>query len=406
MTTGRILLLLAAPLFFTFISLTVQRRWPLAAAVIAGVAALFLSTQAAVGPGNQAPELFGGALSLTGDAARTLRFLYAGVAILFLLSGRWTQGSEFIPAGLATLSPVAAAMMAQSMPLGVVALLASTAFLTTMIQAGRRDSTLASLRYLTMVTLAVPFFVVAAWMLGSAQPVFTRSVWRLLLVGTALLLAGFPFHIWVRPVVYEAPPLATVFTFTVAPAAVIFLVFNLLQQHPILMQETPFTTWLQWSGTVAALTGGVLALSAASLKSLWGYLLLVEMGSAIVLASTGPAGRHATFVGLGLRFAGLLLGAIGVILLTPGHNGAGPDPARRPWWGWILFTYGALSLVGLPLTAGFPARWAALSSAAVDSPWLALLLLIAMVAAATGILRWLASATREKTYPHPDAATR
>ena len=401
MTSGRILILLGAPLLFAAITLILQRRWPRAAAIIAGIAALFLATQTGIGPDGQAIRFFDGTLTLTEQAAPSLRLLYAGASLLFLLSARWPQGREFLPAGLAALSPLSVTLMASAFPLGVVTLLAVTACAAIMIQAGRRDATLAPFRYLTMTALALPFFLVAAWMLGSDQPVFTGSVWRLLLVGTALVLAGFPFHIWVRPVTEDAPPLVTVFTFALVPAAILFLLFNLLQQHPTVVQETPFLTFLRWSGAAAATAGGLLALNAPSLKSLWGRLLLVEMGSAVMLIPAGPNGQQAALAGLGLRFVGLLLVSLGLILLESGPAGQPARPTRRNVGAYALFAYGALSLVGLPLTPGFPARWATITTAALESPWLALLLLVAMASAAAGLLRWLSSSIRPPASDRP-----
>jgi len=394
MMSGRILILLAGPLLVAVVALIVQRRSPHAGAIIGGVTSLLLTVPATVGAADQAIQLFDGALSLTGPATWTLRALYGGAALLLFLSARWPQGPAFVPAGLAALSPLAATMIAQSFPLGVVTLLAATALLAAMIQAGRRGATLASFRYLTVTALALPFFLVAAWMLGSEQAVFTGSVWRLLLVGAALVLAGFPFHIWVRPVAENAPPLITVFAFTLAPAGTLVLLFSLLQQYPVI-QGTPFPTFLRWSGAAAAITGGLLAPNAPTLKSLWGSLLLVEMGSAVMILAAGPAGQQAALTGLGLRFAGLLLTALGLILLGSGRSDRALDSTRQNRWGWGLFAYGALSLIGLPLTPGFPARWAAISAAATESPWLVLLLLVAMASAAAGLLRRLASVTRQ-----------
>lgn len=407
------MILLAGPLLFALITLVVQRRWPLAAAITGGVAALFMGLLAPVGTAGESIQLFGGGLSLTQQASSLLRLLYAGAALLFFLSARWPQGPRFVPAGLGALALLAATVMVQPFSSGMVTLLAAAAFLAVMVQAGRQGSTLASLRYLTMAALALPFLLVAVWMLGSDQPALTASVGRVLLAGTALLLAGFPFHIWVRPVVDDAPPLVTVFLFTLTPAVTVFLLFNLLQQHPIVIQETAFPAVLRWSGALVAVTGGLLALNAGTLRSLWGCLLLVELGGALMLVAAGPVGQQAVFAGLGLRFVTLLFGAVGLILLEldpePGERRAGAS--RRKRWAWVLFGYGALSLVGLPLTPGFLARWPAVTVsfwpvAGGASLWPAAFLLIGMALAAAGLLRRLASALQTGTRERPHVPAR
>lgn len=407
------LILLAGPLFFALITLLVQRRWPVAAAITGGSAALFMGLLAPVGMAGEPIQLFGGGLSLMEQAASLLRLLFTGAALLFFLSARWPQGSRFVPAGLGALAALAGTMMVQTFSFGVVTLLAAVALLAVMIQADRQGSTLASLRYLTMAALALPFLLAAAWMLGSEQPALTASVWRLLLAGSALLLAGFPLHIWVRPVVDDAPPLVTVFLFTLVPIVSVFLLFNLLQQHPVVVQETTFPVVLRWSGALAAVTGGLLALNAGRLRSLWGCLLLVELGGALMLVAAGPAGQQAVFAGLGLRFATLLLGAVGLVLLEmerePGGRSTGTR--RRERWAWVLFGYGALSLVGLPLTPGFLARWPAVTAsfwpvAGGASQWPSAFLLIGMALAAAGLLRRLASALQTGTKERPHVPAR
>src|SRR5690606_30711191 len=123
------------------------------------------------------------------------------------------QGPDFAPAGLALLSPLAIALMWRPFVFGVAVLLVIAALAAVLAQSGRIGNTRAALRYLLMTVLAVPLFLLAGWMLESQGGALLSTIWRLLLVGFLILLASFPFHIWVRPLISEAAPLAAAYLF-------------------------------------------------------------------------------------------------------------------------------------------------------------------------------------------------
>ena len=54
-----------------------------------------------------------------------------------------------------------------------------------------------------------------------------------------------------------------------------------------------------------------------------------------------------------------------------------------------LFVLGCLSLAGLPLTPGFAGTWPAVILIGEQSPWLAIILVLAIAAGAFGLLRRL-----------------
>jgi NADH:ubiquinone oxidoreductase subunit 2 (subunit N) len=57
--------------------------------------------------------------------------------------------------------------------------------------------------------------------------------------------------------------------------------------------------------------------------------------------------------------------------------------------GVALFVFGALSLIGVPLTPGFSGRWSVVVLAADESPIVGAILVLSMAVAALGLLRRL-----------------
>src|SRR5690606_2938295 len=82
----------------------------------------------------------------------------------------------------------------------------------------------------------------------------------------------------------------------------------------------------------------------------------------------------ARFVSLTIAAAGLLIWEKAPINLPARLLRGGATTDRLST---LLFAFGVLSLAGLPLTAGFSGRWAAISLAGSSSLWLALPLLLA-----------------------------
>lgn len=353
-------------------------------------------------------ELWGQTWLLTGGMWTILHLLYLGTAVLFLLAALWpatarslastpssSLSSEFVSAGLAALAPLAAALMLPT-TLGAVALLLAAICVIIMIRpATNAASGRAALRYFILTTLALPFLLLAGWMVASEQLVFAAVVWRLLLLGIALLLAGFPFHIWVRSLVATAPPLLLPFLFGLVHLILLVYGFRLLRENPFLEGTPQFYALLRWLGVGTAVVGAILAWKPRDRGRLLGALLLIDLGSSIMALSLGEPGIRPALLLIPSRYFSLLLVLAGLTLLRhPGTKFPSAHAVSQVPWASTLFVYGCLSLLGLPLTPGFAGRWALLSLVAANALWPAVILLFATVAATAGLIVHLPTVMR------------
>lgn len=388
-----LVLVFIAPLLLAALS-ALLRRWPYtAAAVGAGGAVLLAIAIGVAAPGGEEAPLqwqpLGRTLILDAAIGQILVLLYAGTAALLVLATLWPQGRDFTAAILATLAPLAMALMIRPFVYGAAALLAAAVLQVALIQAGNAGPTRAATRYLLVTALALPFFLLAGWMLDSEQLVFLRTLWRLLLLGTILLLGGVPFHFWVRPLVAEASPLGTIFVLGLAQLVVVTFVAGVLDTSPALRQ-TELDSWLRVAGVATMGFAGVVALVAMKPHQAVAYAALLDMGAVLASLGAGPAGLPVTLLMVLTRTLGLALAMLGLARLehhleaTPGEvTGSGR------WWSMLLVGYGSASLLGLPLTPGFAGRWAAISLLGEHSPWLAGVALVAVAAGTIGLWRSL-----------------
>ncbi|MCB8946172.1 MAG: hypothetical protein H6658_20705 [Ardenticatenaceae bacterium] len=303
-------------------------------------------------------------LLLTEAVQSLLLLLYAVSGGLFLLSGWWPSGHNFVPMALAVLSPLAAALMIRPFTLGAICLLIAIASLVLIIQSERAGTVRPALRFLLIGLLATCLFLLAGWMIGPDQTGLQATASRLLVVAFAMLMAGFPFYIWVIPAAKRTPLLARVFVLSLMPLVVTLFLFHLRQEHPWLLQDAQFALWLRWSGLLTVLVAGLSALTADP-RRLLGALVLLDMGLALVGLAVG-LGETAVITLHLTRAVSLLLAGIGL------------ERDNR-----LLYAYGCASLLGLPLTPGFWGHWPLLSQA--PDITFALLLLAGL---AGGLLGW------------------
>jgi NADH-quinone oxidoreductase subunit N len=210
----------------------------------------------------------------------------------------------------------------------------------------------------------------------------------MILSGSALIITGFgfklalvPFHLW-TPDIYEgAPAPVTAFVATVSKGAMFALLLR----------------YFYWSGThhfgavflvftiiaiASMIAGNILAMLQTNVKRILAYSSIAHMGYVLVAfqAIRGLAVQAVSFYLVAYFIT--TIGAFGVItLLSSGERDADEiEDYRGLFWRRpvlaAIFTAMLLSLAGIPVTAGFLAKFYVIAVGASSAIWLLTFVLI------------------------------
>lgn len=224
--------------------------------------------------------------------------------------------------------------------------------------------------------------------LAGALPAAPAS---LVLPGTALILVGIgfklglvPFHLWTPDVYQGAPAPVTAFVATASKAGI----FAVLIRFFYLLGGThaPRAMLVITVLAIASMVGGnLLALQQRNVKRILAYSSIAHMGYLLVAFEAASASRAMAAAAVGFYFLAYFittLGAFGIIAALSTAAGEPDDIEdyrglfwRRPWLAFV-FSAMLLSLAGIPLTAGFIAKFYIVAAGAAASLWLLLLVLV------------------------------
>src|SRR6516164_3910628 len=272
----------------------------------------------------------------------------------------------------------------------------------------RRDSLKSSesaMKYFLLGSFATAFFLYGIALVYGAtgttlldKMALSDGAGTLLKLGLALILIGLgfkvaaaPFQVW-TPDVYEGAPTPVTALFSAGPKAAAFAL--LLRIFATVPAATKYWFWAFW--VLAALTmfaGNLGALVQTNMKRLLAYssiahagYILVAMASITTLTADerlGPIGAYAAVLFYLLGYSLVKLGAFTIVSQLGGtgeKNLSLDDYAglseRQPFVAAMLSIY-LLSLLGLPLTAGFFGKFY-IFKAAVNSHLISLAVLMAI----------------------------
>ncbi len=396
----------AAPVVFLL------RRFKLGA-VVAVVVTLFLAWLAMRLSVGVVLNLLGRSIELDRLSQLTLSLLFAVTAVLFLIplfspsfTGRAARGGIkrgveriFYPVSLAILSLFVVASLSRHLGMTAIFIQAAAILTVFVIQGQRLDSIRAALRFLTLMSLATPLFLLAAWRIDpyqlSGRQIPAEALEQIILFvsfGFALWLAIVPFHGWLTATAAESFPATAAFVLIIFPIIAFSTLIHLLVDLPWLVDSSQLVMIIIIAGVFTAFVGGILASVQRGFGELMGYAALYDLGAALaILGIGGPAALITILVALTVRALALTLVAACASTIRLRLPSDGFVSVRGMAWRMPVATsgliIGGLTLAGAPLTAGFAPRWQLLRSISqINSNW-AVLLGLAGLGVAIGYLR-------------------
>ncbi|MFI5110379.1 MAG: NADH-quinone oxidoreductase subunit N [Terriglobales bacterium] len=288
--------------------------------------------------------------------------------------------------GLILFGTVGMCLMSSAVELVLIFIALEISSISTYVLAGFRRheaaSSEASLKYFLLGSFATAFFLYGVAMMFGATgttnisaisaalrsgnpPVLAYVAVALMFVGLGFKVASAPFHIW-TPDVYEGAPAPIVGLMSTGPKAAAFAVLLrvLLETH------APGWFWLIWVSAALSMTvGNVCALVQNNVKRLLAYSSIAHAGYLLIAFAAQPALGASAAMFYTAAYAAMNVGAFAVVshfanvgekyVTLEDYAGLGK---RSPVLAATL-TFFLMSLIGIPITGGFFAKFYVLSAA-------------------------------------------
>src|SRR6201999_1026590 len=260
---------------------------------------------------------------------------------------------------------------------------------------GRPETLAAALRYLLFALFGSVFYLLGVALLYGAYGALDiallasrvrpePAVWLAAGLMTGGLLAKtalFPLHLWLPPAHANAPAAASAVLSGLVVKGSFFLTLRLWFFVLPSLSTTQVATVLGGLGSAAIIMGGVMALRQARLKLLIAYSTVSQIGYLFLIFPLA-AGAHAwSTIGWGAGLmqvlahafakAALFLAA-GVLAETVGHDQIAKlgGAARVLPLTFLTIALAGLSLMGLPPSGGFSAKWLMLQASVASGQWI------------------------------------
>jgi NADH-quinone oxidoreductase subunit N len=204
--------------------------------------------------------------------------------------------------------------------------------------------------------------IVATLVIHQPLSPLVLSGFGMMMVGIGFKLALVPFHMWTPDVYQGAPAPVSAYIATVSKGAVMAI---LIRFFFILKGFSNQYLFVAISGIaiLSMFVGNILAIRQKNIKRLLGYSSIANMGYLIIILLTGSnKGVQASIFYL-ISYFFTTIGAFGVISLLSTNEYEAEKIEdfkglfwKRPWVA-MVFTLSLLSLAGIPVTAGFIAKF-------------------------------------------------
>src|ERR1700731_1708662 len=316
--------------------------------------------------------------------------LVIAIAGIVILSSYEYMSVQRIRAGeyyaLILFGTVGMALMSSAVELVLIFIALEISSISTYILTGFRrneaSSSEASLKYFLLGSFATAFFLYGvALMFGATGSTNVDDVSRalrsasppllayvsvaLMFVGLGFKVAAAPFHIW-TPDVYEGAPAPVVGFMSTAPKAAAFAVLLRI----IFAMNAPGPFWLIWASAALSMTlGNIGALVQDNVKRLLAYSSIAHAGYILVAFAAKPELGVPAVMFYTAAYAAMNVGAFAIVshfanageryVTLEDYEGLGrSSPVMAATLAIFL-----LSLIGIPMTGGFFAKFYVISAA-------------------------------------------
>jgi len=204
--------------------------------------------------------------------------------------------------------------------------------------------------------------MLAALGTGNKLSPLILSGFGMMMVGIGFKLALVPFHMWTPDVYQGAPAPVSAYIATVSKGAVMAVLIRFFFTMKGFDNQYLFVA-ISGIAILSMFVGNILAIGQKSLKRLLGYSSIANMGYLIIILLTGSNKGIQASVFYVIAYFITTIGAFGVISLlsTMEYEADKMEDFKGLFWKRpgiaIVFTLALLSLAGIPLTAGFIAKF-------------------------------------------------
>jgi NADH-quinone oxidoreductase subunit N len=316
--------------------------------------------------------------------------LVTTIAAVVILTSYEYMAVQRIRAGeyyaLILFGTVGMCLMSSAVELVLIFIALEISSISTYILAGFRrreaSSSEASLKYFLLGSFATAFFLYGIAMMFGATgstnidkitqvlsskqvPVLANVGIALMFVGLGFKVAAAPFHIW-TPDVYEGAPAPVVGFMSTAPKAAVFAVLLRI----LFEANAPGRLWLIWvSAALSMCLGNIAALVQTNVKRLLAYSSIAHAGYLLIAFAAAPDVGISAAMFYTASYAAMNVGAFAVVshFANAGERYVTLDDyaglGRRSPVLAAMLTIFLLSLIGIPATGGFFAKFYVLSAA-------------------------------------------
>jgi NADH-quinone oxidoreductase subunit N len=372
-------------------------------AMVIGMIVLFGPFEAGVSLGAFSLKLqtsltfLGRRFIIDGSSRYSLAFIYLSASFMF--GGGWIARPSrfFYSAGTLALMAMALALMVDPFLYSALFLEVAALAITFVLVDPQRPALRAAIRLLLFYSLGMMAILMAGWLLDTSgvttgAPLLVQRVIRFLAVGFGVLLIVPPFHLWLPAAADRAEPYSVIFSCLMLYNTGLFILLRFLNEFEWLRTSVFVGQGLAVAGMITIVIGGLWALSQRTLIRATIFMLLVDFGATMLVLSSGEgSGYSLALVMSGSRIIGAGVLGLGAAVLgrIEGREQHLAASAYSNPLAVAAIIVGLFTIAGVPLTAGFPARWGALQLLARSGGLVTVVLVVGLALAAATSLRWI-----------------